>query len=191
MATNRHLEHLLGLVLAACRRGVETRLFLTSEGVLLTQEPRFAALAGQAQIAVCEVSFGTHGLFGEVPGVGYKDLAPRPAMPKCWKSATITWSFGRSAMKKVAVLLKEPHRQYEALRTSLGCLLEDHQVTCPVLDYEIARDEAFQDYLGFLSEMAGQHYSNNRENVALHEFTFATIEEMAARLRDMEIIIPF
>jgi hypothetical protein len=94
-------------------------------------------------------------------------------------------------MKKVAVLARHPHRQYEALRSSLGCLLEDHAVTYLVLDYEVQLDEAFTDNLGFLDEMEGQRYSNHPVNVAQHGFAYKSLPEMGELLRDQDIIIPF
>ena len=94
-------------------------------------------------------------------------------------------------MKKVAVLVRDPQRQYEALRTSLGCLLEDHRVTYLVLDHEVKLDEAFTDNLGFLDEMEGQRFSNNPANVAKHGFAFLSLADMGELLREMEIVIPF
>lgn len=94
-------------------------------------------------------------------------------------------------MKKVAVVVRQPHRQYEALRTSLGCLLEDHQVSYVVLDHEIHPDEAFEDNLGFLDEMEGKRYSNAPANVAKYGFAFLSLPEVGELLRDQDIIIPF
>ncbi len=94
-------------------------------------------------------------------------------------------------MKKVAVLVRQPHRQYEALRSSLGCLLEDHRVSYLVLDHEIQADEAFLDNLGFLDEMEGRRFSNNAANVGKYGFTPMTLAQMAELLRDQDIIIPF
>jgi len=75
VASQRALNHLLGLVAAAEKKGVEVVVFLTGEGVLLTQDPRFGELAGRARLALCEVSFRALGLTGEVPGMGFKDFA--------------------------------------------------------------------------------------------------------------------
>jgi hypothetical protein len=75
VATRDSLEHLLGLVAAAERQGVEVVVFLTGEGVLLTQDSRFGRLAGRARMALCEVSFRANNLSGEVPGLGFKDFA--------------------------------------------------------------------------------------------------------------------
>jgi hypothetical protein len=75
VATRDSLDHLLGLVKAAAKHEVQVSVFLTGEGVLLTQDPRFAELAGRAKLALCEVSFRAHNLKGEVPGMGFKDFA--------------------------------------------------------------------------------------------------------------------
>lgn len=94
-------------------------------------------------------------------------------------------------MKKVAVVVRQPQRQYEALRTSLGSLLEDHEVSYLVLDEEIQPDEAFSDNLGFLDEMEGRRYSNQPANVEKYGFTFLSLAEMGKLLRGQDIIIPF
>jgi hypothetical protein len=75
VCTKNALPHLLALVEAAHKKGVEVEVFFSGEGVLATQDPRFAALAGRARLALCEVSFRALGLTGEVPGVGFKDFA--------------------------------------------------------------------------------------------------------------------
>jgi hypothetical protein len=75
VATRNSLDHLLGLVAAAETAGVPVVVFLTGEGVLVSQEPRFGELAGRAKMALCEVSFRAHNLSGEVPGLGFKDFA--------------------------------------------------------------------------------------------------------------------
>ncbi len=93
--------------------------------------------------------------------------------------------------KKVAVVIKDKDRQYEGLRTSLGLLLEDHQVSMVVLNHEIALDEAYVDNLAFVGEMEGECLSNVDENVKKHGFKKVTVEEMATRLSDYEIVIPF
>jgi hypothetical protein len=94
-------------------------------------------------------------------------------------------------MKKVAVIVRDPRRQYEALRSSLGALLEDHRVSYLVLDEEIHPDEAFEDNLGFLDEMEGRRYSNQPANVEKHGFTYLSLADMGELLRRQDIIIPF
>jgi len=94
-------------------------------------------------------------------------------------------------MKKVAVIVRHPERQYEALRGSLGCLLEDHRVSYVVLNEEIFPDEAFTDNLGFLDEMEGLRYSDHPANVAKYGFTYLNMPQLGELLRHQDIIIPF
>jgi hypothetical protein len=94
-------------------------------------------------------------------------------------------------MKKLAVVVRQPARHYEALRTALGSLLEDHQVSYVVLDQEISPDEAFSDNLGFLEEMEGRRFSNHRANAEKYGFTYLSLAEIGELLREQEVIIPF
>ena len=94
-------------------------------------------------------------------------------------------------MKKVAVVVRQPEQHYEALRSALGCLLEDHQVSYVVLDREIDPDEAFRDNLGFLEEMEGRSYSNHPANADKYGFTHLSWPEIGKLLREQEVIIPF
>jgi predicted peroxiredoxin len=84
VATNSRMAHVLGLVKAARAAGKEVKVFLTGEGVQLTQDPRFSQLvevarAGSAQsrgqVTVCEVSYIANGLKGKpAAGLGDKDF---------------------------------------------------------------------------------------------------------------------
>ena len=75
VSTRESLKHLLGLVAVAERKGVSVIVFLTAEGVWLSQEPRFGELAGRAEISLCDVGFKGFGLKGEVPGLSEKNFA--------------------------------------------------------------------------------------------------------------------
>ena len=75
VTTKESLKHLLGLVAAAEKKGVSVTVFLTAEGVWLSQEPRFGELAGRAEISLCDVGFKGFGLKGEVPGLSEKNFA--------------------------------------------------------------------------------------------------------------------
>lgn len=72
--TDKHFSYLYPLAKAAHQKNIETRIFFTGPGVLLTQRSEFAQLVGLAKLSVCEVSFRANGLSGEVPGVGFKDF---------------------------------------------------------------------------------------------------------------------
>ena len=95
-------------------------------------------------------------------------------------------------MKKVAVLIRNPEQQYEGLRSSLGMLLYDTQVQMFVLDHEIASmDEAYEDNMGFLDEMEGERFSNNRVNADKYGFKYASTDEIGVMLQNADLVIPF
>jgi len=95
-------------------------------------------------------------------------------------------------MSKVAVLIKNPEQQYEGLRSSLGMLLYNTEVQMFVLNDEIANmDEAYEDNMGFLDEMEGERFSNNKANVDKYGFKFATVEQIGEMLREADLVIPF
>jgi hypothetical protein len=95
-------------------------------------------------------------------------------------------------MKKVAILINDIKQQYEGLRLSLGVSLTDVDVQMVVFGHEIANmDEAYQDNMEFFDEMGGQRISNNMENAEKYGFQHATIKEIAQRLKDVDVIIPF
>jgi len=93
--------------------------------------------------------------------------------------------------KTVAVLIRDKARQYEGLRSSLGLLLEDHAIDMFVLDHEIDMTEEYFDNMGFIDEMGGSRFSNVPANVEKHGFQMVSLEDVAGRLREHEIVIPF
>jgi len=94
-------------------------------------------------------------------------------------------------VKKVAVIVREREQQYEALRTSLGALLENHAISLYVLRHEIEMTEEYRDNLDIFGEMDGLYFSDNMANIEKHGFTAVTAPELAAQLRAADIIIPF
>ena len=75
VSSDKHLDYVINLTHAACDKGKEVEIFFTGKGVLLTQSPDFAKLVGKAKMSLCDVSFRTLGLEGDVPGFGFKDFA--------------------------------------------------------------------------------------------------------------------
>jgi len=95
-------------------------------------------------------------------------------------------------VEKVAVLIKDVEQQYEGLRTSLGLLLEAASVQMYVLDHEIeTMDEAYHDNMEFIDEMEGERFSNHPANVEKYGFQPVTNDEMLAKLKEADLIIPF
>jgi len=93
--------------------------------------------------------------------------------------------------KSIAVVIKDKNRQYEGLRTSLGLLLEEHEVSMFVLNHEIDLNEEFLENQEFVDEMGGARYSNNAANVKRHGFQPVDAEEMARLLSASDVVIPF
>ena len=61
-----------------------------------------------------------------------------------------------------------------------------------VLNDEIANmDEAYEDNMGFLDEMEGERFSNNKTNVEKYGFQYATVEQIGEMLRQADVVIPF
>jgi hypothetical protein len=95
-------------------------------------------------------------------------------------------------IEKVAVLIKDVDQQYEGLRTSLGLLLEAASVQMYVLNHEIENmNESYHDNMEFIDEMEGERYSNHTANVEKYGFQPVTTEEMLAKLKEVDLIIPF
>ncbi len=94
-------------------------------------------------------------------------------------------------MKKLAVIVREKEQQYEALRSSLGALLEIPSVKMIVLDHEVEMTEPYKENMEFLDEMEGERYSNNKVNVEKYGFKYATLEEIGNMLKEVDIVIPF
>lgn len=93
--------------------------------------------------------------------------------------------------KRVAVIIRDKSRQYEGLRTSLGLLLDNHIVSMFVLSHAIELTEEYQDNMGFIDELGGARYSDVADNVNKFGFQPVTLKEMALRLRENQIVIPF
>ncbi len=75
VSSDKHLEKVIGLCKAARKKGIETTLFFSHLGTLLTQDPRFKELNGLGKLSLCNVGFEGHGLKRPVPGVDEKDYA--------------------------------------------------------------------------------------------------------------------
>ena len=93
--------------------------------------------------------------------------------------------------KKVAVLIKDKERQYEGLRSSLGLLLDFHIVSMFVLNHEIEMSEEYHDNMEFIDEMEGTRYSNVTANVDKYGFSPVTLDDIAAKIIECDLVIPF
>ena len=81
--TNKHIDHLIGVARAAKKAGKTLCIFLTHEGVRISQHPRYQELAEiissdkDNEISLCNVSWEELGLKDQSipPGMSAKDLA--------------------------------------------------------------------------------------------------------------------
>ncbi len=93
---------------------------------------------------------------------------------------------------RIAVIVKDVEQQYEALRTSLGLLLEMAEVQMFVMNHEIANmDEAYSENMEFLDEMEGERYTNNAANADKYGFNLLENREIAEKLKEASLVIPF
>jgi sulfur relay (sulfurtransferase) complex TusBCD TusD component (DsrE family) len=70
VTTSDNMPHLLGLARAANKAKIKTEIFLTGDGVHLTQHESFPELLEHGRVGVCEVSYIARGYRGkEVPGL--------------------------------------------------------------------------------------------------------------------------
>lgn len=75
VTTQNCLNHLLGIAKAARRAEKQLEIFLTGEGVHLTQDRNFSVLIDLARVSVCDVSYRANGYKGqEIPGLVDKDF---------------------------------------------------------------------------------------------------------------------
>ncbi len=92
---------------------------------------------------------------------------------------------------KVAIVIKEQGQAPEGLRSTAGLLLANHTASMFVLDVEIEPSEKYRDDLEFLQEMEGLAYTNLPANAEKLGFTLLTQEELAAKLAENDLVIPF
>ncbi|MFP4212711.1 MAG: hypothetical protein ACLFRL_01250 [Desulfohalobiaceae bacterium] len=119
---------MVGLTEAARHRQVQVEIFFSGKGVLLTQEPDFARLAGQARLSVCDVSFRALELSGEVPGVGFKDFATQARNAEMVeRSATGTWSF-KGMLREFAPSFFRPPLLDPAMAVDSPCFCPPHSL---------------------------------------------------------------
>ncbi len=57
VASRNNMTHVLGLAQAASRADIQVDIFLSGEGIHLTQDSRFPDLLSTGRVGVCEVSY--------------------------------------------------------------------------------------------------------------------------------------
>ncbi len=88
--------------------------------------------------------------------------------------------------KRIAVIVRD--RQGEALRVAGGLTLADDTIEVFVLDRKLDKtDKEITTPLELVSELDLKVYSNNAENGV----TTITLEEMAKKLLEYDLVVPY
>jgi hypothetical protein len=88
--------------------------------------------------------------------------------------------------KKIAVIVRD--RPGEALRVAGGLTLADDTIEVIVLDHKLDKNnEEIAQPLELATELELNMYSNNPDN----GYTTITLEEMAKKLLEYDIVVPY
>jgi len=93
--------------------------------------------------------------------------------------------------KRITVIVKNPERQYEGLRYSLGLMFERHDVCMVVLNHEVRSTAEYSENAEFIEELGGCKLSNVDANIQYHGFRRISFEELTDRMIESDLVIPF
>ncbi len=100
-------------------------------------------------------------------------------------------------VKRVAFLINEPRDCWEGLRSTLGLLVENMWASVFFIDCEIdlpsGKTKAdFEENLEMLADLEGEAFSNVAANAEKFEgISYATLEEMAGKIKTFHLVVPF
>jgi hypothetical protein len=100
-------------------------------------------------------------------------------------------------IQRVAFLVNESRDSWEGLRSTLGLLVENLWAACFFIDTPVElidgkSPEDFQENLEMLADLEGECFTNTRADADKYEFlTYASLEEMAEKIKTYHLVVPF
>jgi len=100
-------------------------------------------------------------------------------------------------IEKVAFLVNDPDSAWEGVRSSLGMLVENKWVATFFIDAEVSLppgkvDDNFLENLEILDDLEGELYTNVQANVDKWGFfKYITLEDMVAKIKEYQLVVPF
>ena len=93
-------------------------------------------------------------------------------------------------MKHVALISRQPEDDWEVIRSTLGLAVENMYGYAFCIDHVVDVTEALKENLEWLDDMECEYYSNVQENID-QGFQAITLDELAEKLKEMDLVIPF
>ena len=99
------------------------------------------------------------------------------------------------SVEKIAFLVKNPIQISECLRCAVGLGVDNRLIGFFIISAGIPLedlDEVFLDRLEMIDDLEGETFTDVRDNAGLSEFIkYMSLEGMAERLKEYDLVIPF